>query len=88
MDHRHVIPINVSWSGNLKAHHSQLIADATQRLNDLFHGNKLISKNSTLDSGLFLGMAIYHGNIHKDHIIGTGTTICLILGMVLIDKYS
>ena len=86
--HRHVIPINVSWSRNFNAHNLKLIPDAVQRLNVLFHGNKLSPKNSALNSGLFLGMPIHYGNIHKYNITGTGKTICLIPGILRIDKHS
>ena len=87
MDHRHVIPINVRWSGKFKAHHSQLIPDAAQSLNALLHGKKISPKNISLDSGLFLVMLIYHGHIHKNHITSTVTTIRLIPGIVGINKH-
>ena len=87
MYHRHVIPINVSWSVNFNAHHLQLIPDAAQRLNTLIYGNKLSSKNSALDNGLYLGMPLYNEHVHKNHITSTGTTILLIPGMFGINKH-
>ena len=79
--------MNVCGSEKFDIHHPHLIPDSTQRFNAVLHGNTLGSKDSALNSGLFLCEPINHEPIQKDHEASAGTTISLIPSMVRVNKH-
>ena len=66
MDNRHVISINLGWSVNRDAHHSEFISDAFEALNTLFETDKLRAKDGAFHYGLLLTVLLYHTHVHED----------------------